>query len=104
MAKNIVASGDAKKAEVQVAYAIGVSEPVSLMVDTFGTGIVRDSEITQAVNEVFDPRPGAIIRDLDLLMPRYLKTSTSGHFGREDQGFPWEEASRAEMIAQEIFD
>jgi S-adenosylmethionine synthetase len=102
VAKNIVASGVAKKAEVQVAYAIGVSEPVSLMVDTFGTGIVNDSEITKAVREVFDLRPGAIIRDLDLLKPRYLKTATYGHFGREDQGFPWEDAKRAELIAQKL--
>jgi S-adenosylmethionine synthetase len=102
VAKNIVASGVAKKAEVQVAYAIGVSEPVSLMVDTFGTGIVSDSEITKAVKAVFDLRPGAIIRDLDLLKPRYLKTATYGHFGREDQGFPWEDTNRAELIAQKL--
>lgn len=102
VAKNIVASGAAKKAEVQVAYAIGVSEPVSLMVDTFGTGLVEDSEITAAVREVFDLRPGAIIRDLDLLKPRYLKTATYGHFGRENQGFTWEETNRADALGSRL--
>lgn len=102
VAKNIVASGAAKKAEVQVAYAIGVSEPVSLMVDTFGTGLVDDAEITAAVKDLFDLRPGAIIRDLDLLKPRYLKTATYGHFGRENQGFTWEETSRAELLRSRL--
>ena len=102
VAKNIVASGAAKKAEAQVAYAIGVSEPVSLMVDTFGTGVVDDSEITEAVKRVFDLRPGAIIRDLDLLRPIYLKTATYGHFGREDQGFTWEETIKSSELAKEL--
>jgi len=102
VAKNIVASGAAKKAEVQVAYAIGVSEPVSLMIETFGTGLVEDHKITDAVRKVFDLRPGAIIRDLDLLKPIYLKTATYGHFGREDQGFSWEETTKAQELAKEL--
>jgi S-adenosylmethionine synthetase len=102
VAKNIVASGAAKRAEVQVAYAIGVSEPVSMMVDTFGTGVVGDDLITAAVSKVFDLRPGAIIRDLDLLRPIYLKTATYGHFGREDQEFTWEQTDRAKDLANEL--
>ena len=102
VAKNIVASGAAKKAEVQVAYAIGVSEPVSMMVDTFGTGVVPDEQIAEAVKKLFDLRPAAIIRDLDLLRPIYLNTATYGHFGREDQGFPWEETARAQALGQEL--
>lgn len=102
VAKNIVASGAAKRAEVQVAYAIGVSEPVSMMVDTFGTGRVPDSEITAAVRKIFDLRPGMIIKQLDLLRPIYLKTATYGHFGREDQGFSWEETNKAAELAKEL--
>lgn len=102
VAKNIVASGVAKRAEVQVAYAIGVSEPVSLMVDTFGTGVVGNDEIATAIRKVFDLRPGAIIRDLDLLRPIYLKTATYGHFGREDEDFNWEKTSRADQLAKEL--
>lgn len=102
VAKNIVASGAAKRAEVQVAYAIGVSEPVSLMVDTFGTGVVGNDEIATAIRKVFDLRPGAIIRDLDLLRPIYLKTATYGHFGREDEDFNWEKISRADQLAKEL--
>ncbi|HEY7796705.1 MAG TPA: methionine adenosyltransferase [Microbacteriaceae bacterium] len=102
VAKNIVASGAAKRAEVQVAYAIGVSEPVSLMVDTFGTGVVDNDAIARAIRKVFDLRPGAIIRDLDLLRPIYLKTATYGHFGREDQDFNWEKTNRADELAKEL--
>ena len=102
VAKNIVAAGAAKKAEVQVAYAIGVSEPVSLMVDTFGTGVVSDEAITKAVLNTFDLRPGAIIRDLGLLRPIYLKTATYGHFGREDADFPWEKTDRSAQLAKEL--
>jgi S-adenosylmethionine synthetase len=102
VAKNVVASGAAKRAEVQIAYAIGVSEPVSLMVDTFGTGVVPDEDITNAVLNVFDLRPGAIIRDLDLLRPIYLKTSTYGHFGREDDDFTWEKTGRSVQLAKEL--
>lgn len=102
VAKNIVAAGAAKKAEVQVAYAIGVSEPVSMMVDTFGTGVVSDEAITKAVLKTFDLRPGAIIRDLDLLRPIYLKTATYGHFGREDADFPWEKTDRSAQLAKEL--
>jgi S-adenosylmethionine synthetase len=102
VAKNIVAAGAAKKAEVQVAYAIGVSEPVSLMVDTFGTGVVSEEKITEAVLEVFDLRPGAIIRDLDLLRPIYLKTATYGHFGREEPEFSWEATDRAQKLVEKL--
>ena len=102
VAKNVVASGAAKRAEVQIAYAIGVSEPVSLMVETFGTGVVPDEDITKAVLNVFDLRPGAIIRDLDLLRPIYLKTSTYGHFGREDDDFTWEKTNRSVQLAKEL--
>lgn len=102
VAKNIVAAGAAKKAEVQVAYAIGVSEPVSLMVDTFGTGVVSEEKITEAVLEVFDLRPGAIIRDLDLLRPIYLKTATYGHFGREEPEFSWEATNRAQKLVEKL--
>lgn len=102
VAKNIVAAGAAKKAEVQVAYAIGVSEPVSMMVDTFGTGVISDEAITKAVLKTFDLRPGAIIRDLDLLRPIYLKTATYGHFGREDADFPWEKTDRSAQLAKEL--
>ena len=102
VAKNIVAAGAAKKAEVQVAYAIGVSEPVSLMVDTFGTGVVSEEKITKAVLEVFDLRPGAIIRDLDLLRPIYLRTATYGHFGREEPEFSWEATNRAQKLVEKL--
>ena len=102
VAKNIVAAGAAKKAEVQVAYAIGVSEPVSLMIDTFGTGVVSEEKITEAVLEVFDLRPGAIIRDLDLLRPIYLKTATYGHFGREEPEFSWEATNRAQKLVEKL--
>ena len=102
VAKNIVASGAAKRAEVQVAYAIGVSEPVSLMVDTFGTGAVDNDAIASAVRKIFDLRPGAIIRDLDLLKPIYLKTATYGHFGREDEDFSWEKTNKAEALIKEL--
>ncbi len=86
VAKNIVAAGLAKQCEVQVAYAIGVAKPVSIMVDTFGTGVVADEKIEQAVEKVFDLTPAAIIRDLDLRKPIYRKLAAYGHMGREDLG------------------
>jgi S-adenosylmethionine synthetase len=98
VAKNVVAAGLATKCEVQVAYAIGKAEPVGLFVDTFGTGLVDDLKLQDAVNEVFDLRPAAIIRDLDLLRPIYAQTAAYGHFGREDKDFTWESTERAELL------
>ncbi len=98
VAKNIVAAGLARRAEVQVAYAIGKAQPVGVFVQTFGTGIVPDEAIQQAVLEVFDLRPAAIIRDLDLLRPIYAKTAAYGHFGRELPEFTWERTDRAEKL------
>ena len=98
VAKNIVAAGLAHKCEVQLAYAIGVAHPLSVLVDTKGTGCVSDRTIEQAVEKVFDLRPGAIIRDLDLRRPIYQKTAAYGHFGREDADFTWEATNRAEAL------
>jgi S-adenosylmethionine synthetase len=100
VAKNVVAAGLAARAEVQVAYAIGVARPVSVAVETFGTEMVPRSTIEAAVAAVFDLRPAAIIRELDLLRPIYQRTSAGGHFGRIDEDFPWERADRvAELRA-----
>jgi S-adenosylmethionine synthetase len=96
VAKTIVAAGLATKAEVQVAYAIGVAKPVGFYVDTYGTETVPVDTIRDAVLEVFDLRPGAIVRDLDLLRPIYAQTAAYGHFGRA--GLPWEDTSRAEAL------
>jgi len=98
VAKTVVAAGLATKCEVQVAYAIGKAEPVGLFVDTFGTGTVDDLKLQDAVNEVFDLRPAAIIRDLDLLRPIYAQTAAYGHFGREEKDFTWESTDRAELL------
>jgi len=98
VAKNVVAAGLATSCEVQVAYAIGKAEPVGLFVDTFGTGVVDDEALQAAVTEVFDLRPAAIIRDLDLLRPIYSATSAYGHFGREGADFTWESTDRAELL------
>jgi S-adenosylmethionine synthetase len=98
VAKNIVAAGLATRCEVQVAYAIGVAEPVSVMVDTYGTGKHRDSQIAAAVNKIFDFRPAAMITQLDLKRPIYKKTAAYGHFGREEEGFTWEKADRVEEL------
>ncbi len=98
VAKNVVAAGLASRCEVQVAYAIGKAEPVGLFVDTFGTGTVDDGVLQDAITEVFDLRPAAIIRDLDLLRPVYSATSAYGHFGREGDGFTWESTDRAELL------
>ena len=100
IAKNIVAAGLADECEIQFAYAIGVARPVSVMVDTFGSGKISDEKITQIVNEVFDLRPAAIIRDLDLRRPIYKATAAYGHFGRNDAGFPWEKTDKAEILKQ----
>ncbi|MBS7406668.1 MAG: methionine adenosyltransferase domain-containing protein, partial [Coriobacteriales bacterium] len=96
VAKNVVAAGLADKCEVQIAYAIGVARPLSLMVETFGTEKVDKDVIVAAVEQCFDLRPGAIIRDLRLRRPIYRKTAAYGHFGRE--GFPWEETNRVEQL------
>ena len=98
VAKNIVAAGLARRCEVQLAYAIGVAEPVSIMVDTFGTGTVADEKLEAAVEKVFDLRPAAIIRDLDLRKPIYRPLAAYGHMGREDLGVKWEATDRTEAL------
>ncbi|CAN5812807.1 methionine adenosyltransferase [soil metagenome] len=98
VAKNLVAAGAADRAEVQVAYAIGVAQPVSLLVETFGTAKVDEANLVKAVRDVFDLRPGAILRDLDLRRPIYKKTAAYGHFGRPDPDFTWEQSTRAEDL------
>ena len=98
VAKNVVAAGLASQCEVQVAYAIGKAEPVGLFVETFGTGAVSDETIQQAITQVFDLRPAAIIRDLDLLRPIYSQTSAYGHFGRELPDFSWERTDKADEL------
>jgi S-adenosylmethionine synthetase len=94
VAKHVVASGAAARCEVQVAYAIGIAQPVSLLVETFGTAAVDPDKIEEAVRQVFDLRPAAIVRDLDLRRPVYKATAAYGHFGRTDDGFTWEQVSR----------
>jgi len=94
-AKNIVAAGLASRCEIQVAYAIGVAHPLSINVETFGTGRISDDEISRLIQENFDLRPGAIIRDLDLRRPIYRQTAAYGHFGRDDLNLPWEQTNKA---------
>ena len=98
VAKNIVAAGIASKCEVELAYAIGVAEPVSILVDTFGTGKVEDERIEQAVEKVFDLRPAAIIQALDLRKPIYRATAAYGHMGREDLGVAWEKTNKVDKL------
>jgi len=98
VAKNIVAAGIADRAEVQVSYAIGVAHPLSVNVETFGTAKISDENIAALINEYFDLRPGAIIRDLGLRRPIYQKTAAYGHFGRDDIEFPWERTDKAEAL------
>lgn len=98
VAKNLVAAGIADKLEIQLAYAIGVAKPVSIEVETFGTGKLSDEEITNIVEKVFDLRPGAIIRDLDLRIPLYRQTAAYGHFGRNDLNLPWEQLNKVDEI------
>ena len=100
VAKNLVAAGLADRCEVQFAYAIGVAHPVSIMVDTFGTGIIDDEHLAKLVDEQFDLRPAAIIRDLDLQKPRYQKVAAYGHFGRPDLDLPWERTDRKEDLIE----
>ncbi|AGF54428.1 MULTISPECIES: methionine adenosyltransferase [Clostridium] len=98
VAKNLVAAGVADKLEIQVAYAIGVAKPVSIEVETFGTGKVSEEKIVEIVEKVFDLRPGAIIRDLDLRRPIYKQTAAYGHFGRNDLNLPWEQLNKVDEI------
>ncbi|MCY0879213.1 MAG: methionine adenosyltransferase [Firmicutes bacterium] len=98
VAKNLVAAGLAERVEIQVAYAIGVARPLSIMVDSFGTGVMPDDQLAALVNEVFDLRPRAIIEDLDLRRPIYRQTATYGHFGRTDIDLPWEAVNRVEEL------
>ncbi|NCP15695.1 methionine adenosyltransferase [bacterium] len=97
-AKNVVAAGLADRIEIQVAYAIGVAHPLSVNIETFGTGKIPDEKISALILEHFDLRPGAIIRDLDLRRPIYRKTAVYGHFGRDDVQFPWEETNKADIL------
>ena len=98
VAKNVVAAGLASRCQVQLAYAIGVARPVSVRVDTFGTGTVADARLEEAVDKVFDLRPAAIIRDLDLRRPIYRQLAAYGHFGRDDLDLPWEKTGRADAL------
>jgi S-adenosylmethionine synthetase len=98
VAKHVVASGAATRCEIQVAYAIGVARPVSIMVETFGTSVVEPSQIEAMIHEVFDLRPAAIIRDLDLRRPIYRRTAAYGHFGRSDKEFSWEHLNRLDDV------
>lgn len=101
VAKNIVAAGLAEKCEIQIAYAIGVAQPVSVMVETFGTAKVNESVIEELVKKHFDLRPAGIIEMLDLLKPRYRKTAAYGHFGRTDVDLPWERTDKADLLRSE---
>ncbi|WXR62355.1 methionine adenosyltransferase [Peptostreptococcaceae bacterium AGR-M142] len=101
VAKNIVAAGLAKKCEIELAYAIGVAEPVSIMVETFGTGKISEEKLVELVKANFDLRPGAIIKDLDLRKPIFSKTSAYGHFGREEEGFTWERTDKAKTLKEQ---
>jgi S-adenosylmethionine synthetase len=102
VAKNVVAAGLARRCEVQVAYAIGKAQPVGLYVETFGTEVVPLGRIQDAIREVFDLRPAAIIRDLDLLRPIYAATAAYGHFGRELPDFTWERTDRVEALRSAV--
>ncbi len=102
VAKNLVAAGLAKKCEIQLAYAIGVAKPVSVMVDSFGTGAVSDERLSEIVEKHFDLRPAAIIKDLDLRKPIYRQVAAYGHFGRDDLNVSWEKTDKVEVLKQEI--
>ena len=101
VAKNLVAAGVARRCEVQLAYAIGVAEPVSIRVDTFGTGTLDEGKLERLVRKHFDLTPRGIIEGLDLLRPIYRATAYHGHFGREDAGFPWERTDRADALRKD---
>ena len=98
VAKNLVAAGVAKRLEVELAYAIGVAKPVSIAVDTFGTGVIDDEKIVEIIEKVFDLRPAAIIDALDLRRPIYKQTAAYGHFGRTDVDLPWEHLDKVDEI------
>jgi S-adenosylmethionine synthetase len=100
VAKNIVAAGLAQRCEIQVSYAIGIAEPTSIQVETFGTGIIDETRLTQLVREHFDLRPRGLIAMLDLLRPIYLATASYGHFGREEEQFTWERTDKAQMLRE----
>jgi len=102
VAKNIVAAGLAKRCEVQLAYAIGVAQPVSVMVNSFGTGVVSDEKLAEAVRKVFDLRPAAIIKTLDLRKPIYRQLAAYGHMGREDLGVAWEKTDRVDALKEAV--
>ena len=102
VAKNVVAAGLASKCEIQLAYAIGVAKPVSLLVDTKGTGVVADDVLANAINSLFDLRPNAIISHLQLRRPIYRQTSAYGHFGRTDVDLPWEQTNYADALRREV--
>ena len=102
VAKNVVAAGLAHRCQVQLAYAIGVAQPVSVRVDTFGTGTVVDGKLEEAVGKVFDLRPAAIIRDLDLRRPIYRQVAAYGHFGRRDLDLPWERENRVDELKADL--
>lgn len=100
VAKNIVAAGLAKRCEIQVSYAIGVAQPTSIRVETFGTGLIAEERLTQLIREHFDLRPRGLISMLDLLRPIYLQTAAYGHFGREEKQFTWEQTDKAQILRQ----
>ncbi|MCL1867198.1 MAG: methionine adenosyltransferase domain-containing protein, partial [Oscillospiraceae bacterium] len=102
VAKNVVAAGLAKKCEVQIAYAIGVAKPVSVFVETFGTGTVSDEKISAAINKVFDLRPDSIIQMLDLRKPIYRQLAAYGHMGREDLGVSWEKTDKVDELKKAV--
>ncbi len=102
VAKNVVAAGLASRCQVQLAYAIGVAQPVSVRIDTFGTGRIADEELSEVVQQVFDLRPAAIIRDLDLRRPIYRQTAAYGHFGRSDLDLPWERTDRTDALLAKV--
>jgi S-adenosylmethionine synthetase len=97
-AKNVVAAGLAERCEIQVAYAIGVAHPLSINVETFGTGKIPDEAISRLITEFFDLRPGAIIRDLNLRRPLYRQVAAYGHFGRDDLDLPWEKTDKVDLL------
>ena len=103
VAKNIVAAGLADKCEIQLAYAIGISHPVSIMVDTFGTNKIKEKKIKKLIKKYFDLRPSAIIETFDLRRPIYQQVAAYGHFGRDDLDLPWEKTDKAELLRQELF-
>ena len=102
VAKNVVAAGLAKRCQMELAYAIGVARPVSVLVETFGTGVVSDNQLEAAVEKVFDLRPTAIIRDLDLQKPIYRQLAAYGHMGREDLGVSWEKTDRVDTLKKAL--